>query len=125
MIVALLPGVSVPSAQLKFWPIVFVHVPLDGVGVPRVNPLGHVSFSVTLLASEGPAFETVMVYVRVMPSPATTWVTPSVFDVERSARVWTVFVSEAVLFPPTGSVVLLLTLTAFVCDPAGVDAGTV
>ena len=47
--------------------------------VPRMNSAGQLSESVTFWAAEGPALETVISYVYVLPSPATTLVWWSVF----------------------------------------------
>src|SRR5262245_22097991 len=102
-----------------------MHVPCDGVTVPWLKPAGQVSVRLTPVAADGPAFATVIVYVYVTPSPATTVATPSVFVTSTSALASTVFVSVAVLFPGAGSVASLLTVAEFVCEPAGVEAGTV
>src|SRR5207244_3108261 len=103
-------------------PVPEVQVPWDGVVVPRVKPLGQVSVRLTPVASEGPAFVTVIVYAR--ESPFITAVTPSVLVTDKSALVATVSVSLAELLPGVGSEVLLLTITLLVCDPAGVVDGT-
>jgi hypothetical protein len=76
-----------------------VHVPCEGVTVPRVNPAGHVSARDTAAAVDGPALLTVIVYVRTIPSPAVTLVTPSDLVTERSAWLPTLVVAVAVLLP--------------------------
>ena len=53
------PGAIVPRLQVKLGP---PEQPVP-VTVPCVKPAGHVSVSVTLVASDGPAFETEIVYV--------------------------------------------------------------
>lgn len=95
--VALVPELIVPSAHVKLG--VPMHVPWDGVTVPRVKPAGHVSESDTPVAVPGPALLTVIVYVRTTPSPAVTVVTLSVLVTERSAWLATVVVAVAELFP--------------------------
>jgi hypothetical protein len=62
--------------------------------------------------------------VYVAPPPATTVLTPSVFVTERSALVVTVFVSEAVLLPLSGSLTWLETVAVFAWLPV-VELGTV
>jgi hypothetical protein len=121
------PAGMLVRLQLKLGPPpVSAHVvPAGGVMTPRVNPFGHTSSSSVLAESEGPAFETVIVYVYVVPPPGVTWTTPSDFVTETSDMVRTVFESVAVLLPGTGSVVLLLTAAVFVWGAAGVDEGTV
>ena len=57
--VALAPAVTVPNEQVKLG--LPVHVPCEGVTVPRVNAPGHVSVSETAAALAGPALLTVMV----------------------------------------------------------------
>ena len=49
----------VPSAHVKFGPV--VHVPCEGVIVPYVKPAGQVSLRLTACASDGPLFATVIV----------------------------------------------------------------
>src|SRR5262249_12978574 len=124
--VALPPAAIVPRSQVKSEPTpVGVQVPCDGVIVPWVKPLGQVSLSVVPVASDGPALLTVIVYVCVMPSPATTVERPSSLVTDSVAVVRTVLVSLAVLFVVSGSVTSLETVTVSVCGPAGVEAGTV
>ena len=90
-----------------------------------MNPLGQFSARWTPATADGPALLTIIVYVRVIPSPAVTLVTPSVVEMDTSATVTTVVLLLAVLLPEFGSGVLLMTLTVFVCVPAGVVEGTV
>jgi hypothetical protein len=52
-------GASVPSEQVKLG--LPVHVPCEGVTVPRPNPAGHVSVRETFVAFDGPALLTVIV----------------------------------------------------------------
>ena len=52
--------------------------------VPSVKPAGQVSVTDTFWAAAGPLFVTVIVYVRTMPSPAVTVVTPSLLVIDRS-----------------------------------------
>jgi hypothetical protein len=113
----------IPSEQLKLG--LPVQVPCDGFTVPRANPLGQVSPSDTACASDGPVLLTVIVYVRTTPSPAVTFVTPSVLLTERFAEVATVFESVAELFPGVGSVVDEVTLAVLSCGLAVVEDGTV
>ena len=119
MIVAEEPDAIVPSEQVKF--VTAVQLPCDGVTVPCVNPAGQVSDTDTDVASEGPALETVIVYVPV-EDPAVTEATPSVLAIDTSAAAVTVSVSDAVLLPGVVSVGLV-TVAVFVCGPV-VDAGT-
>jgi hypothetical protein len=121
--VALAPLASMPSEHVKLG--LPEQVPCEVVTVPRLKPAGQVSESETACASEGPALLTVIVYVRVIPSPAVTLVTPSVLVTDRFAEVTTVFESVAVLSPVCGSVVVELTLTELTCGLAVVEAGTV
>src|SRR3954470_23604535 len=53
VIVAEPPAGIVPSEQVKLGEP--VHVPCDGMTMPRVKPAGHVSLTFTETASEGPA----------------------------------------------------------------------
>src|SRR5207253_6587047 len=117
------PLAIVPSEQLKSGPPATSEQPAGSV--PRVNPVGHVSAIETFCASEGPELLTVIVYVRVTPSPAVTVVTPSSFVTDRFAEVVTVFESVAVLLPEAGSLVVELTVTESTCGLAVVEAGTV
>src|SRR5436853_626434 len=117
------PAATVPSAQLKSGPPPTSTQPAGSA--PRVKPVGHVSESDTACASDGPALCTVIVYVRVTPSPAVTFVTPSVFVTERFADVSTVFESVAVLLPGVGSLVVELAVAVLTCGLAVVAAGTV
>jgi hypothetical protein len=55
------PPPMAPKAQVKFPPTPGVHVPTEGVIVPRVKPPGQVSLRVTELAGDVPMFWTVMV----------------------------------------------------------------
>src|SRR2546429_531676 len=116
------PAARVPRLQVKL-PVPVLGLQLAEVPV-RLKPVGHVSLTITLAACDGPLFVTVIVYVRVMPSPAVTVVTPSSFFTDKSALVLTVFVSLAVLLAVLGSDVVLLTVTVLVCDPVVVE-GTV
>ena len=93
--------------------------------MPWLKPAGHASESATFCASEGPPLLTVIVYVRVMPSPAVTVVTPSDFVTDRSAEVLTTFESVAESFADTGSLVEELTVAVLSCGLAVVEAGTV
>src|SRR4051794_11540184 len=90
----------VPSEHVKLGEP--VHVPCEGVTVPRVKPAGQVSDRETPAAFDGPALLTVIVYVRVTPSPAVTPVTPSDFVTVSSARS-TVVVAVAVLLAGVSS----------------------
>jgi len=98
-------------------------VPCVVVMPVRVKPLGQVSLRLAFIASDGPRFLTVIVYVWVTPSPAVTVMTPSLLVTDKSALVTTVSLSLAVLLAVLLSGVLLLTLTVLVCDPAVVDEG--
>ena len=69
-----------------------VQRPCELVRLPSVKPLGQVSVRVALAAIDGPLLPTVIVYVRVIPSPAVTVVTPSDCVTDRSALVTTVTV---------------------------------
>jgi hypothetical protein len=110
--VALDPLAIVPSEQVKLG--VPTQVPCDVVTVPRVKPAGNVSASETACASDWSAgFVTVIVYVWVTPSPATTLVTPSDFVTERFADVVTVFESVAVLLLVFPSSVVVVTDAEF------------
>src|SRR5947208_1965990 len=122
MVAELLAGIS-PSEHVKS--AAEVQLPCEAVIVPRVKPPGQVSTRLTLAAGAGPALLTVIVYVRVIPSPAVTVVTPSDFVTDRSELVLTVTVLLDVLLPASPSGVLLLTPTVFVCGPPGVVEGTV
>src|SRR5438874_645611 len=51
----------VPNAQVKLGPP--AQLPCDGVTEPWENPAGHESLTLTPVASDGPAFATVIVYV--------------------------------------------------------------
>src|SRR5438309_49097 len=114
----------VPRAQVKLG--VPVHVPWEGVIVPRAKPDGQVSARVTPWASDGPpALLTVIVYVRVTPSPAVTLVTPSSFVTDRFALVATVSESVALLLPVFPSSVVVVTDAVFTCGVAVVEEGTV
>jgi hypothetical protein len=113
----------IPSEQLKLG--LPVQVPCEGVTEPWANPAGQVSLSDTACASDGPPLLTVIVYVRVTPSPAVTLVTPSVLLTDRSAEVFTTFESIPVLFPGVGSVVDELAVAEFTCGLAVVEDGTV
>src|SRR2546421_168072 len=93
--VAFAPLATVPSEQPKLG--LPEQLPCEGVTVPRVKPAGQVSKSDTACASDGPALCTVIVYVRLTPSPAVTVVTPSDLLIDRSADVMTTFESVAVL----------------------------
>jgi hypothetical protein len=112
-----------PSEQVKVG--LPVHVPCEGVTVPCANPAGQVSLSDTPCAFDGPALFTVIVYVRVTPSPAVTLVTPSVFVTDRSADVVTVFESVAALLRLFGSPVDELAVAELTCGLAVVELGTV
>jgi hypothetical protein len=57
--VAVLPELIVPSEHVKLG--LPVHVPWDGLAVPRVNPAGQVSDNETAAAFDGPALDTVIV----------------------------------------------------------------
>ena len=115
-----------PRSQLKLGPppTSTQLVPAAGVIAPRVNPPGHVSLRLTPVTSDGPALETVMVYVRVMPSPAVTVEPPSSIVTDRSALAPTALTSLSLLFPPVGSLTALVTLTELVSVPDGVETGT-
>src|SRR4029450_6193198 len=123
--VALPEAAIVPSEQVKLG--LPEQLPWDGVTVPRVKPAGQMSDTLTAWASEGPPVVTVVVHVRVTPSPAMTWVTPSLLTMLRSAWVATVVVSVELLLAGLGSwvrsdvavAVLLMTV------PAGTFALTV
>ena len=72
---------------------------------------GIVSFTTAPAGTvDGPLFVSVIVYV--VDVPAVTLVTPSLFVSDRSADLFTVSVSEAVLFPGVGSVTGLLLIVA-------------
>jgi hypothetical protein len=113
----------IPSEQLKLG--LPVQVPCEGVTVPWANPAGHVSFNDTACASDGPPLLTVIKYVYVVPSPAVTLVTPSVFVTDRSADVFTTFESVAALLRLFGSLVVELAVAVFSCGLAVVELGTV
>src|SRR4051794_40586177 len=97
MACGLLPNANV--AKLKFWPVASQTV-INGappqVTVPNWNPAGSVFASATLVASFGPLFVTVNVYVmlplRLMV--LLVWVATTA----RSELRWTVVVTELVLF---------------------------
>src|SRR5438105_2598001 len=59
---------------------------------------------------DGPLLVSVIVYV--VEVPAVTLVTPSLFVIDRSADLFTVSVSAAVLLPGVGSVTGLLSMVA-------------
>src|SRR5437016_12645629 len=104
-------GIS-PSEHVKS--AAEVQLPCEAVIVPRVKPPGQVSTRLTLAAGAGPALPTMIVYVRLIRSPAVTLVTPSVFEMDRSAVVTTVVLLFAVLLLEFRSGVLLVALTVFV-----------
>src|SRR5687768_12308702 len=101
-------------AQVKFEALDTVsQVTPDGaVTAPRVNPAGQVSERLTPVAVEGPPFETTMVYVCVVPSPATTEVLPSSLLTETSAEVLTAVVSVSLSSPGSGSAVPVVATVA-------------
>jgi hypothetical protein len=101
LIVAEPPAAIVPREHVKLGPA--PHEPCEGVTVPWLNPAGHVSLTDTDCASEGPLLLTVIVYVWVVPAPAVTVVTPSLFVIDVFAVLFTVSVSVAVLLPSVGS----------------------
>ena len=72
------------------------------VHVADVIAAGRTSVTGAATTALGPAFVTTIVYVVVVPG--TTFTTPSVFVIERSAVGTSVSVSVAVLFPGVGSV---------------------
>src|SRR3954452_5257453 len=113
--VAEAPDATVPSAQVNVG-LAAVHVPSDGVIVPRVNPAGNVSETLTAVAFEAPLFVTVTVYVCTTAEPAVTEVTPSVFVIDRSACGVNVSVSVAALFAVVASVVPAGAVTVAVFD---------
>ena len=89
-----------------------------------MKPAGQVSERLTPVAVLGPALRTVMVKVRVRPSPAVTVVTPSLLVTERSADVATVVVVVALSLAAFGSLVaaetvavLLMTVPAATLAP--------
>ena len=71
------------------------------VHVAPVSEAGMVSATVALTAVEGPAFDTTMVYVTLVPGTKT--VVPSVLVIDRSARGVSELLSVDVLFEFTGS----------------------
>ena len=93
------------EAPLPTVPRAHATVPPDSVPPPvaetKVVPAGTGSEMATLDASEGPALETPIVYVRSVP--AVTGSTESVFVMERSALVATAVGSVAESFVPSGS----------------------
>src|SRR5436853_178899 len=101
-----------PSEHVKL--AAEVQLPCEAVMVPRVNPLGQFSARLTPATADGPALLTMIVYVRLIRSPAVTLVTPSVFEIDRSAVVTTVVLLFAVLLLEFGSGALLVVLTVFV-----------
>jgi hypothetical protein len=123
VLVAEPPLTIVPSAQVKSGPAPASTQPSGSE--PRLKPVGHVSANETACASEGPALWTVIVYVRVTPSPAVTSVTPSVLVTDRFAEVRTVFESVAVLSVESGSLVVEVAVAELTCGLAVVEDGTV
>src|SRR4029079_11710231 len=94
LMVTLWPGVSVPRAQGK----AVVQPPLFEA---QVVPAGAGSLTVTLAASEGPLFVTVMVKFAVWPATAV----PAVLAMERAAFGVTTVDCEALLLPGVRSAV--------------------
>src|ERR1043165_2034369 len=98
LIVTLWPGMSVPRAQGK----ADVQPPLFEA---QVVPAGAGSLTVTLVASEGPLFVTVIVKFAVWPATAV----PAVLAMERSAFGVTTVDCEALSLPGVRSAVGELT----------------
>jgi len=83
----------VPRLQVKLGPA--AQAPCDGVTVPWVNPVGHVSVTSVFGAGLGPLLVTVIVYepACVPGAFAVYVVTPSVFAIARSVATIAVWVS--------------------------------
>jgi hypothetical protein len=86
-----------------------VHDPTLGVTASTLTSAGRVSFTTTLLAEDGPALLTAMVYVTLVP--ATTGLGGvTVLLIARSAEAKKLTLPVAELLPLTGSGVVLLTV---------------
>jgi hypothetical protein len=81
------PAATDGHVHVKFAGFTVLQVPVaDGVTVPRVKPAGQASANETFAASDGPEFETVIVYVCTVETPAVTFVSPSLFVTVRSVK---------------------------------------
>src|SRR5207248_1436062 len=110
------PFASVPRLQLTV--VVPVHDPCDAAADASEVPAGIGSVTVVFGASDGPMFETPMVYVRSVPAVTGSGVSDLV--TARSAVVVTVVVAVAELLPELGSAVdeLAVAVLASTVPPA-------
>jgi hypothetical protein len=92
-----------------------VHDPTLGVTVSTLTSAGRVSFTTTLLAEDGPALLTAMVYVTLVP--ATTGLGFAVLLIARSAEAKKLTPAVAELLLATGSGVVLLTVAVSLISP--------
>src|SRR5438128_386070 len=118
------PAARFPSEHVKL-PPPEVQLPCDVVVALRVKPPGQESVRDTPIACDGPALCTVIVYVRVTPSPAATVVTPSLLVTDKSSLVVTVSVSLTLSLSLHVALPISVTLAVLVCVPAGAVEGTV
>jgi hypothetical protein len=121
VIVAEAPFARLPRLHVTV-PAACEHDPVDGVADTNEVPDGSASVICTPAALEGPPFETVTVYVKLLP--AETGSGESVFVTERSAAGTTVVPAVAVLLVASGSVVVEATTALFEIEPVELGAVT-
>jgi hypothetical protein len=119
-IVALAPLASVPRLQETGSEA--LQLPCDGVALTNCRPAGRSSVTTTLVADEGPALDTVIVYVMVLPVIAV--VDPVLFVRVTAAAAGAAVTTGALpeLLPALPSLVALDADAVFASEPVAPDA---